>query len=550
MINLPRQGEVIPRNPTTQLRLYSGVPWDNSYQHVRLYNSQSDLLTHLETWRVTPATGLNNMSPIRVGELDVKVPFTEMQALDLNYLAFLNIGLTTEWVFCFITAVEWMSERTTRIMFELDIFQNNFYKCRFKECFVERMHIPKSQDTIGSNLIPESFETGDNYVAKWTTKAYPPKNICMYVSKENQDEDVDGAVVNNIYRAAKLIHNTNPIDINNKIDDMTGAGLSDAILNVFMAPDICLDAETSPGDNEDSIIIDFSGVNWFNGYKPKNNKIYSYPYIYLVVDNNEGQANTYKFEYSTNASHDLQFSIIGCLCTTPQILLLPWTYNGVELDYMDIMVMGNFPQCAFQSDTYRAWYAQNQNTIIAAQNAVYDTYHVQEEGIWLSMFTNTASSAGQIVGGNFAAAGSGIGGLFGTQQQFNAMQASMNNQLKMQMAQRQDKRILPPTIHGKVMNSNINAAYNMNKFDFYCMSIRGQYARMVDDYWTAYGYPINRIQMPNINSRSSWNYIKTNGCTLSGSVDLAQLATLRAIFDRGVTVWHTDDVGNYSLTNN
>ena len=303
-------------------------------------------------------------------------------------------------------------------------------------------------------------------------------------------------------------------------------------------------------DNEDSIIIDFSGVNWFNGYKPKNNKIYSYPYIYLVVDNNEGQANTYKFEYSTNASHDLQFSIIGCLCTTPQILLLPWTYNGVELDYMDIMVMGNFPQCAFQSDTYRAWYAQNQNTIIAAQNAVYDTYHVQEEGIWLSMFTNTASSAGQVVGGNFAAAGSGIGGLFGTQQQFNAMQVAMNNRLKMQMAQRQDKRILPPTIHGKVMNSNINAAYNMNKFDFYCMSIRGQYARMIDDYWTAYGYPINRIQMPNINSRSSWNYIKTNGCTISGAVDLAQLATLRGIFDRGVTVWHTDDVGNYSLTNN
>ena len=208
---------------------------------------------------------------------------------------------------------------------------------------------------------------------------------------------------------------------------------------------------------------------------------------------------------------------------------------------MDIMVMGNFPQCAFQSDTYRAWYAQNQNTIIAAQNAVYDKYHVQEEGIYKSIFTNLASSV---------VTGDGIGGLLGTDQQFNAMQVALNNELKIQMAQRQDKQILPPTIHGKVMNSNINAAYNMNKFDFYCMSIRGQYARMIDDYWTAYGYPINRIQMPNIDSRSSWNYIKTNGCTLSGAVDLAQLATLRAIFDRGVTVWHTDDVGNYSLTNN
>lgn len=550
MIELPRQNDVIARDPSTQLRLYSGVPWDDSYQHVRLYNNQTDLLSHLETWRVTPSTQLSNLAPVRVGDVDVKVPFTEMQALDLNYLAFLNVGFTTEWVFGFITSVEWLSEKSTRIHFELDIFQNNFYKCRFKECFIERMHVPKSQDTVGGNLIPESFETGDNYVASWTTKAYPARNICMYVSKENQDDEVDGAIVNNIYRAAKLIHDTNAKNINSKIDEMTGAGLSDAILNLFMSPDICLNAEINPGKNEESVIIDFSSVDWFNGYKPKNNKLYTYPYIYLVVDNNEGQANTYKFEYSTKTSHDLQFSLIGCLCTTPQILLLPWEYNGVALDYMEIMVMGNFPQCAFQSDTYRAWFAQNQNSIIAAQNAVYDTYQVQERGAWLNLAGSVGQGLSSALAGNYAGAANSLGGIFGVQQQFDTIGVSADNQLKVQLAQRKDKQILPPTIHGKVMNSNINAAYNMNKFDFYCMSIRDQYAKMVDDYWTAYGYPINRIQMPTITSRSSWNYLKTKGCTLSGAVDLAQLATLRAIFDRGVTVWHTDNVGDYSLSNN
>lgn len=550
MINLPKQGEVIPRNPTTQLRLYSGVPWDNSYQHVRLYNSQSDLLTHLETWRVNPATGLDDMSPIRVGELDLRVPFTELQALDLNYLAFLNAGLTTEWIFCFITSVKWMSERTTRVTFELDIFQNNFYKCSFKQCFVERMHVPKSQDTIGANLIPESFETGDNYVAEWITKAYPPTNICMYVSKESQNDDVEGAIVNNIYRAAKLIHEKYAGLINDKIDEMTGAGLSDAIINIFMAPDLCLYAETQPGKNEDSVIVDFSTVKWFEGYKPKNNKIYSFPYVYLAIDNNEGQAVTYKFEYSDNDNHDLQFSIIGCLCTTPQILLLPWNYNGIALNYMETITMGGFPQCAFQSDTYRAWFAQNRNSILAAQNAVYDTYQVAEQGIMMGMFSGLGSGVSDVMSGKPSGVSSGLGSLLSGQQQLDALFVSANNQLRAQMAQRKDKQVLPPTIHGKVMNDNINAAYNMNKFDFYCMSIRSQYARMIDDYWTAYGYPINRIQMPNITSRQSWNYIKTVGCTVQGAVDLAQLATLRKIFDNGVTVWHTDDVGNYALNNN
>lgn len=549
MIDLPKQNNVVPRNPQTQLRLYSGVPWDNTYQHVRLYNSQADLLAHLETWRVLPS-GLDNLATIRIGDLDVKIPYTEMQALDLNYLAFQNTGISNTWVFGFITSIEWLSERTTRIHFELDIFQNNYYKCTFKPCFIERSHIPKSQDTIGANLIPESFETGDNYVAEWVSKTYPPDNICMYVSKENQNDDVEGSIVNNIYRAAKLIHSQNPTTINNQIDDMTSAGLSDAILNLFMAPDICLNAETGDGDNEDTITIDFSSISWFEGYTPRNNKLYTYPYVYLSVDNNEGQAITYKFEYSDASDHNLTFSIIGCLCTSPQILLLPWNYNGVGLDYMEIMTMGNFPQCAFQSDTYRAWFAQNRNSLIAAQNAVYDTYQVNEQGIYLSMFNNMGSALSQIAAGNVSAAGGGFSSLANTQQQLNALDVSANNQLKSQLAQRKDKQILPPTIHGKVMNDSINAAYNMNKFDFYCMSIRSQYARIVDDYWTCYGYPINRIQRPNIVSRSSWNYIKTVGCTISGAVDLGQLALLRKIFDNGVTVWHTDDVGNYNLTNN
>ena len=549
MIDLPQQGNVVPRNPSTELRLYSGVPWDNSYQHVRLYTNQTELLSHLENWRVRPASDLTNLAPIRVGDLDVRVPFTEMSALDLNYMAFRNNGLSNEWVFAFITAIEWMSERTTKIRFELDIFQNNIYKCAFSQCFVERSHVPKSQDIIGGNLIPESFETGDNYVAEWKTKAYPPKNICMYVSKENQSDEVDGSIVNNIYRAAKLIHETNPLNINAKIDEMTGAGLSDAILNLFMAPDICLNAETHEGNNEDNVVIDFSAIEWFEGYHPKNNKIYTYPYVYLAVDNNEGQAVTYKFEYSDNDNHDLQFSIIGCLCTSPQILLLPWNYNGVGLDYMEVMTMANFPQCAFQSDTYRAWFAQNRNSIIAAQNAVFDTYQVSEQGIMTGMLSGLGTAASQALAGDYGQIGSAVSGLVSGQQQLNSLFVSTNNQLQAQLAQRKDKQILPPTIHGKVMNDNINAAYGMNKFDFYCMSIRSQYARMIDDYWTAYGYPINRIQMPNITSRPSWNYIKTVGCTIHGAVDLAQLATLRKIFDNGVTIWHTDEVGNYGLNN-
>lgn len=50
-------------------------------------------------------------------------------------------------------------------------------------------------------------------------------------------------------------------------------------------------------------------------------------------------------------------------------------------------------------------------------------------------------------------------------------------------------------------------------------------------------------------SRQNWNYIKTNGCVLECNAPLDAVAAIKAMFDRGITFWHTTDVGNYSLPN-
>lgn len=164
MIPMPTQTDVVAKAPQSNLRLYSGVPWDNTYQHVRLYDSQVAALSSLESYRVLYSDSrLNNMAPIRVGSLELKIPFTEMETLDLNYMTFLNKGYSNTWVFAFITSIEWLSPETTRVHFELDIWQNNIYNCTMKPCFVERMHIPKSQDTIGGNLVMILWKQGNTF---------------------------------------------------------------------------------------------------------------------------------------------------------------------------------------------------------------------------------------------------------------------------------------------------------------------------------------------------------------------------------------------------
>ena len=64
-----------------------------------------------------------------------------------------------------------------------------------------------------------------------------------------------------------------------------------------------------------------------------------------------------------------------------------------------------------------------------------------------------------------------------------------------------------------------------------------------------YGYLVNVNKVPNMTGRKSWNYVKTNGASVVGKVPPDVLAQINSLFDRGLTFWHTGDVGNYALDN-
>ena len=91
------------------------------------------------------------------------------------------------------------------------------------------------------------------------------------------------------------------------------------------------------------------------------------------------------------------------------------------------------------------------------------------------------------------------------------------------------------------------------------------YAKMIDEYFSMFGYATNRVGKPNITSRPYWNYVKTSNCHITGKVDSSggQITYTRgmdaetkekicSIYDEGITFWHYRqdmDVGNYSKDN-
>lgn len=538
MINLPTQGGVAPRNPETKLRLYSGVPWSDEYEHVRLYSSKAELLDHLESYRKNiPGVDLSHLAPIRVGNYDIRVPFTEMKALNLNYLAFQNAGISNEWVFCFIDSIEWLSEKTTRINFSLDVFQNNFYDTNIKPCFVEYHHIPRREDGIGVNLVPVNLEAGETIVSQHKKLNLTPTDCCIFVTRGTVEQSwFDGRVENGVYCWGSIGHYDVTTDdglekINGLLKEYNDQGAQDAVIGLFMSPKLCIGALGGKEIKPKTTSMQISG-NAFEGYKPKNKKLYSYPWLYCLADNNQGNTHIYRYEYSYNQDKSIEFDSYGTIATLPQVLTAPKNYKTREnLKHglmQEALINSSFPMCSFSSDTYRAWLAQNKSSIALSQvqTAVNST---------IGLGTSIAGLAG----------GSLQGGINGSSKTTSAFWDALG-----MLANQTDRSRNAGVTHGKALSENVMTGIKECGVDFYEMSCKRQFAEMADSFFEQFGYPINKITMPNLRSRSRWNYVKTSHCGFTGNIDLDQLKKLRNIFDNGVTLWHTDDIGNYSLSNN
>jgi len=79
--------------------------------------------------------------------------------------------------------------------------------------------------------------------------------------------------------------------------------------------------------------------------------------------------------------------------------------------------------------------------------------------------------------------------------------------------------------------------------------VKPEYRKKLTDFFNMFGYKINEVKIPNFHTRQNWNYIETTSCTITGNLNNEDLQELKSIFDSGVTLWHTDDVANYELSN-
>lgn len=499
--------------PNTNIRMLKDVPLDNTYRNTIYFTTVANQTSYFQS---KSKYTFSNQSYQRVNRGVLRIARKADDLYDCNYLMFQNTSYGNKWFYAFIVSVEYINNETSEITFEIDVMQTWHFDYTVNMSFVEReMSV---SDNIGDNLVPENLEIGEYiYQDLGLTSLFSLYQIVIAATFDENMDDASGGIYGGVYSGLHYNVFSSWEGASSFISDATEQNKSDGIVSIFMLP-IAFAADYQSTMPEIFNIERDKHISSIDGYVPKNKKLFTYPYNLLYVTNNEGGAANYAFEYF--ATTNCRFNVSGAMCCTPECMIIPLSYKGVTKNYNEKLTIGNFPQCAYTVDTFKAWVAQNQNQLaINAINAIGTTV---SGGV--AMY-----ASGGTLGGNTALSGvKEIGNLVATAS---------------------DKSTLPPHAKGGG-GSIINMANQIKGFQFFYAFIRKEFALIIDDYFNVYGYATHRVKVPNRSLRPHWNYVKTVNVSLTGSVPAEDMARLRGVYDNGVTFWKNgNEVGNYALDN-
>lgn len=499
--------------PNTTIRMLKDVPLDNTYRNT-IYFAYVANQTSYFSGKTKYTFAAQSYQRVQKGTLRIGRKADDLY--DCNYIMFQNTAYGNKWFYAFVTGVEYVNNETSEVSFEIDVMQTWHFDYDVKMSFVEReMSVT---DNIGDNLVPENLEIGDYiYEDLGLTSLFNLYQIVIAATFDENMDDATGGMYGGVFSGLHYNVFSSWQSAASFIAEATEQNKADGIVSIFMLP-IAFTADYQSSMPEVFDIERDKHITDIDGYIPRNNKLFTYPYNLLYVTNNEGNVANYAFEYFS--TDKCNFNVSGAMCCTPECMLVPLNYKGVEKNYNEKLTIGNFPQCAYTVDTFKAWVAQNQNQL--ALNAI--------------------NAIGQTAAG--AATMYASGGMLGAGMTLNGVQ-----QIGNLVATVSDKSTLPPQARGGG-GSIINMANQIKGFQFYYAHIRSEFARIIDDYFNVYGYATHRVKIPNRVIRPHWNYVKTVNVSLTGSVPADDMAKLRQIYDNGVTFWRNgDEVGNYALDN-
>lgn len=531
--------------PDGIIKILHNVPLDTTFDHTIYWtgSTESDRKTNQYTFfnSKTKHTSQPNTYQ-RVNRGYIRVEYVADELYDCNYIMFQNHYFGNKWFYAFIKSVEYVNNCVSEIQYEIDVMQTWYFDYELDECFVDREH--SASDELFENIIYEGLQLGDEYVSNGIDHFdMNTMYLCVLGSKKVGDTVEPTKVINKIVvpmRVGAGIEVDDDPTVTASIDAVINAyDNADDIVCIFQYPAFMGDSSTTEPVIESKSVARNTTID---GYTPRNKKLFSSPYNFLLVSNNCGSSASYKWEdFNTLAGTDSHFEIAGVFVSTPEVICYPTTYRGILKAYDDGIMYNNFPQCAWGSDTFKAWWAQNKASFVTSALT--------------SVISSVMSTAGAIAlapatGG--ASVSTGLSGMTSAGAAFTVMQAAGGAESALSsvlgsLAKIEDIKHAPNPMHGQTQTDSLNPGMERVEFTFYKMSIKAQYARIIDEFFDRYGYATKRNKVPNRYVRKHWTYTKTMGCTITGSIPADHAKAICNIYNNGITFWaNGNEVGDYS----
>ncbi|MCM1511469.1 MAG: hypothetical protein NC116_12250 [Clostridium sp.] len=497
-------------------------PLSTDYNHTFWFESAQSQAGHF--WSAYGGLKLEKQLYTRVtlGVMRVSAPIAEM--LKYNYLQWQDTEHGSKWYYAFIMDYEYINEGCTEIRFELDVIQTYMFDWTLKRCFVERQHATK--DEIGDNLQPEPVVTGE-YVYETQREmipdglsdiAYNMYVIVSFTQHQTANSNVGSYSYDGVATGSQLLAFRPNSAILKRYIQYPPAGTSDpartelvnSVNAIYLVPGMCLSPYIPTGETPVEIPDGFKPNTYtlnlekmqndtgFNTYKPKNMKLYTYPYNYLTITNGSGQELALRYELFRG---DLpRFQFFPTITRPVQIVCRPLNYSSPDLtgDYtskLDSVVLSNFPQGQWITGGFESWVANNSVPFVA----------------------NTFSGiVGNISSGN---AGGAVG-------------AVINSLMTMY---REAKHV--SGVSGVLNSGTSDSVHRMKRFYRARTRVHSQQARVIDDFFTMFGYAQNRLLVPNIHARKGWTFVKTQNSNIVGPIPHTYKRQITSAFDHGITFW-------------
>ena len=514
----------------SKILLVKNINIDKEYTNVLSYTEAQ----MLELCQANLVAQADNYSFLRTTR-SIMAGFTYAQCLQANYIAFQNPDYSNKWFFAWIDDVIYKGDKNTEITFTIDAWSTWFDFWQKKVCFINRQHV--NDDTIGLHTVPENLDVGEVIQEKFDevtfqTESDEPNFYFAINSTYNpiSKKDFTGVQkVNGILQGNWIFifspSNVGITYINNFLSDVNNDNKIESIKEVYILPRFLVEAIgkeqlhkgstfgdyvcylLNQSDNQIDLPITIEKTTSFKDYQPKNNKCFVYPYNYLLASNNIGNNIIYKYE-NFNGGNSIVLDAELSVSIGASGRLVPFDYKGIDKNYNETIPLAKFPTCSWASDAFINWLTANA----------------------VNISSNILSTGASVATGNIGTVAGNIAGLIG---QF--YQAS-----------------LLPSITGGNNTGDVNFSSGKNTFIIYHMRAKTEYLKIIDDYFTRFGYAIKKLEMPNIVGRKYWNYVEIGASEEIGYGDVPNkfMEIINNACRRGVTIWHNHaNVGNYSLNN-